>query len=138
MRVALLVCRTCERCRLGHSAVLVLCGDDAGPGAESRRGQQRQLLHDAAAPRVVLGQLVEALLQRVAQEVQLLTGLIETSLSLKSKTSSVGKQRCIFPTVRYASQFCYFCLCDPIKQTFNYTIKYKCQACDYAIKINII
>lgn len=84
----LLVRRTCERRRLGHGAVLVLCGDDAGPGTEGRRRQQGQLLHDAAAARVVLGQLVEALLQRVAQEVQLLTGLIESSLSLECKTPS--------------------------------------------------
>lgn len=87
------VCCTCERRRLGHRAVLVLSGDDAGPGTESRRGQQRQLLHDAAAARVVLRQLIEPLLQRVTQEVQFLTGLVETSLSLESETQLERRQR---------------------------------------------
>lgn len=75
---------TCERCRLGHGTILVLCGDDAGSGTESRWGQQGQLLHDAAAARVVLRQLIEALLQRISQEVEFLTGLIETSLGLET------------------------------------------------------
>ena len=79
------MCCTCECCGLGHSAVLVLCGDDAGSGTEDRRGQQGQLLHDAAAARVVFRQLHEALLQGVSQEVQLLTGLIKTSLGLKRR-----------------------------------------------------
>lgn len=74
---------TCERGRLSHSAVLVLCGDDARSGTEGRRGQQRQLFHDAAAARVVLRQLIEALFQGISQEVKLLTGLIKTSLGLK-------------------------------------------------------
>lgn len=74
---------TCERCGLGHGAVLGLCGDDAGSGTEHRRGQQGQLFNDAADARVVLGKLAEALLQGITQEVQLLTGFVKTSLGLK-------------------------------------------------------
>lgn len=74
---------TCERSGLGHGAVLVLCGDDAGPRAEDWCGQEGQLLHNAAAAWVVFRQLVEALLQGISQEVELLAGLIKTSLGLE-------------------------------------------------------
>lgn len=83
---------TCECSRLGHGAVLVLCGDDAGSGTEGRRGQQGQLLHDAVAAGVVLGQLVEPLFQGVSQEVELLTGLIKASLGLKRERKEVQRK----------------------------------------------
>lgn len=83
---------TCECRGLSHGAVLVLHGDDAGPGAEDRRGQQGQLFHDAAAARVVLRQLVEALLQGIPQEVELLTRLIKTSLGLERARKEVQKE----------------------------------------------
>lgn len=83
---------TCERSRLGHGAVLVLCGDDAGSGTEGRRGQQRQLFHDAVAAGVVLGQLAEPLFQGVPQEVELLTGLVKASLGLKTEEEGSAEE----------------------------------------------
>ena len=73
---------TCECGGLGHGAVLVLGGDDAGAGTEGRRRHEGQLLHDAAAARVVLGQLAQPLLQGELEQVQLLTGLVEAGLGL--------------------------------------------------------
>lgn len=84
---------TCECSRLGHGAVLVLCGDDAGSGTEGRRGQQGQLFHDAVAAGVVLGQLVEPLFQGVSQEVELLTGLVKASLGLKIERKEVQRKQ---------------------------------------------
>ena len=46
---------TCERGGFGHGTVLVLGGDDAGARAEGGRGHEGQLLHYAAAARVVFG-----------------------------------------------------------------------------------
>lgn len=80
---------TCECSGLGHSAVLVLRGDDAGSGAEHRRGQQGQLFYDTADAWVVLRQLAEALLQRMPQEVELLTRFVKTSLGLKLRWKSM-------------------------------------------------
>lgn len=82
---------TCECSGLGHSAVLVLSGDDAGSGTEHRRGQQGQLFYDAADAWVVLRQLAEALLQRMPQEVELLTGFVKTSLGLKVRRKSMKR-----------------------------------------------
>lgn len=74
---------TCECCRLGDRAVLVLCGNDAGPRTKDRRRQQGQLFNNAAAVRVVLRQLLKPLLQGIPQEVEFLTRLVETSLGLE-------------------------------------------------------
>lgn len=74
--------RTSERSRLGNRAVLGVCGDDALARAERRRHCHGQLLLDLANLGVVLGQLTQPLLQRVLQQVQLLTGVIQHRLGL--------------------------------------------------------
>lgn len=81
---------TCECSGLGHSAVLVLCGNDARSWAEDRRGQEGQLLHNTAAARVVFRQLIETLLQGISQEVELLAGLIKTSLRLEREEGEMS------------------------------------------------
>lgn len=85
-------CVTCECCRFGYGRVLVLSRDDTGSGAESRRGQQRQLFYDGAAARMMFWQLTEALLQRISQKVKLLTGLGKASLGLTKRGRRISNK----------------------------------------------
>lgn len=83
---------TCECGGLGHGAVLVLCGNDTGSRAEDWRGQEWQLFNDAAAARVVFRQLAETLLQGISQEVELLAGLVKTSLGLERRRGNESEK----------------------------------------------
>lgn len=57
-------------------------------GAERRRGSQHKLLLDEAGFGMVLGQLAQALVQRVPQQVQPLGRLAEAGLGLQGENTS--------------------------------------------------
>lgn len=80
--------RTGERGRLVERAVLVVEVGGAVVRAEGGGGGQDQLLFDDAGFGMVLGQLGQALLQRVSEEVQALGRLAQTGLRLRSGTRS--------------------------------------------------
>jgi len=73
---------TGERGRFAHGAVLVVDVGRAVAGAEGRGGGEHQLLLDEAGLGVVLGELLQPLLQGAAEQVQALGRLAEPTLGL--------------------------------------------------------
>lgn len=80
---------TCEWRWFAQSAVLVMYIGGAVAGAESRGGRQHQLLLDEAGLGVILGELLQPLLQRAPEQVQTLGRLAQTTLRLQITQSNI-------------------------------------------------